>query len=350
MAIFTTNGMFIIDEIHAGKDSFYDIVGGGGMFAMLGACIVGVEPKIAKQLRWIVDRGSDFPQSVTNQIDSWGTGVVFRDDKSRLTTRAWNLYGENDFRKFKYLSKKKRIDVKDWIDEFGLQQVCEIPVFHLVCAHDRASSMLNELQNIANLEKKVFIWEPIPELCDAAHASQIHEVLSRNERIIISPNAEEGARLFGLDEPVSLQDSIEVLKRFDHFISDHDMCVLRCGKLGSLALGTRQQGGHREIVHLPAYHFTSPEKVVDPTGGGNSFLGGFSLGFLLAKGDLAIASICGNVAAGAIIEQLGVPQREGLKWNGLTFEQRLNNYITLHNLPYSTDSLMEILTNLETPR
>ncbi|SCU98158.1 LAFA_0G15984g1_1 [Lachancea sp. 'fantastica'] len=346
MALFATNGMFIIDEIHAGTDSFYNIVGGGGTFAVLGACIVGFSPEIAKQLRWIVDRGSDFPESITRQIDSWGTGVVYRDDLSRLTTRAWNLYGENDLRKFKYLSKKKRIEVEDWIHEFGSQEVRDIPILHLLCDHDRVSSILNELHKPTDSNRnKVFIWEPIPDLCNAANANQIQEVVNRRERIIISPNAEEGARLFGLEEPVSLQDSIKLLKRFDHFVSDQNpLCALRCGKLGSLALSSRSQEGHRQIIHLPAYHMNSPEKVIDPTGGGNSFLGGFSLGFLLSQGDLAIASMCGNIAAGAIIEQLGVPQRHGLKWNGLTFEQRLSNYIKLHNLPYSTVSVMGNLT------
>ncbi|SCU91250.1 LAME_0E11804g1_1 [Lachancea meyersii CBS 8951] len=345
MAVFTTNGMFILDEIHTDKQSFHNVIGGGGMFAMLGASVICADPKISKKLKWIVDRGSDFPDFVTGQIDTWQTGAVYRDNKSRLTTRAWNLYGDNDLRQFKYLSEKKRIDVEDWIEEFGLQEVSEIPIFHLLCAHDRAISILDELQKLGSSENKVFVWEPIPDFCDEAHATQIHQVVNRQDRIIISPNAEEGARLFGLKEPVSLQECVELLQKFDHFIADHNMCVLRCGKLGSLALGTRSSQGRRQIVHLPAYHSLSPSKVIDPTGGGNTFLGGFSLGFLFSKGDLTIASICGNTAAAVAIEQLGVPQRQGSKWNGLTFEERLNNYIELHKLPYSKKSVLDTLTS-----
>lgn len=51
-----------------------------------------------KAVSWIVDVGSDFPAEVMDTIQSWGTGCVIREDKGRLTTRAWNGYGENEKR------------------------------------------------------------------------------------------------------------------------------------------------------------------------------------------------------------------------------------------------------------
>lgn len=51
-----------------------------------------------KAVSWIVDAGSDFPPEMTNIILSWNTGCVIREDKGRLTTRAWNGYGENEKR------------------------------------------------------------------------------------------------------------------------------------------------------------------------------------------------------------------------------------------------------------
>lgn len=47
---------------------------------------------------WIVDKGSDFPSDMMDLISSWDTGCVVREDKGRLTTRAWNGYGENEKR------------------------------------------------------------------------------------------------------------------------------------------------------------------------------------------------------------------------------------------------------------
>lgn len=51
-----------------------------------------------KAVSWIVDAGSDFPPDMMNTILSWNTGALIREDKGRLTTRAWNGYGENEKR------------------------------------------------------------------------------------------------------------------------------------------------------------------------------------------------------------------------------------------------------------
>ena len=81
---------------------------------------------------------------------------------------------------------------------------------------------------------------------------------------------------------------------------------------------------------LPAYH-TDAEKVVDPTGGGNTFLGGLAVA--LARGK-SIEEACawGSVAASFAIEQVGVPElgkdEEGREtWNGERAEERLKEYV-----------------------
>ncbi|CCC08298.1 hypothetical protein SMACR_01846 [Sordaria macrospora] len=81
---------------------------------------------------------------------------------------------------------------------------------------------------------------------------------------------------------------------------------------------------------LSAYH-TDASKVVDPTGGGNTFLGG--LGVALARGK-SIEEACawGSVAASFAIEQVGVPELgrdgEGREvWNGERVEERLRGYV-----------------------
>lgn len=91
---------------------------------------------------------------------------------------------------------------------------------------------------------------------------------------------------------------------------------------------------------MPAYHFNNPAKVVDPTGGGNSFLGGFSLGYVLSHGNLKVASVSGNIAAGCAIEQLGVPKFRDNKWNGMSYAERLSHYITEFKLPFTTEEIL----------
>ncbi|KAK3294692.1 Ribokinase-like protein [Chaetomium fimeti] len=72
------------------------------------------------------------------------------------------------------------------------------------------------------------------------------------------------------------------------------------------------------------------EKVVDPTGGGNTFLGGLSVA--LARGK-SIEEACawGHVAASFAIEQVGFPvlsvDEEGREtWNGVRVEDRLEEF------------------------
>ena len=85
---------------------------------------------------------------------------------------------------------------------------------------------------------------------------------------------------------------------------------------------------------MPAYH-TNAEKVIDPTGGGNAFLGGLAV--CLARGisseGLSIgeeAAAWGSVAASFAIEQVGIPKLEtdGDKesWNGVEVAERLAEY------------------------
>lgn len=342
--LFTTNGMFIIDEIHTNTLSYEDIPGGGGMFAVLGACIISPTTDVSKRLKWIVDRGTDFPKRLTEQLETWNSGVCFRDDDSRLTTRGWNFYGEKEFREFKYLSPKKRIDVVDWCEQFGSENVGAIPCFHLLCSGKRSLDIMDKLKPLCKSRtEKVFVWEPIPDLCDVGNFQEIKEVMNREEVVIISPNAEEASRLFGFEEePVTIDECCKLAWRFDDFIKDENSCVLRCGRLGSIVL-TPRINGSREVFRFPAYHFNSPSKVVDPTGGGNTFLGGFSIGYTLSRGDLQIANICGNIAAGAAIEQIGVPSSVDGKWNGKSFKERLSYYIETYKLSYNADKIYKIL-------
>ena len=84
---------------------------------------------------------------------------------------------------------------------------------------------------------------------------------------------------------------------------------------------------------LPAYFQSGEkdEKVVDPTGGGNGFLGGLAVG--LARGKMLEESACwGSVAASFVIEQVGLPvlgkDEHGREiWNDGRVEERLDEFL-----------------------
>lgn len=346
-----TNGMFIIDDIEHSKHNIHykNVPGGGGTFAILGACIISSGNATSKGLKWIVDRGSDFPKEVVREIESWGTDVRFRDDFSRLTTKGLNYYEDDDLRKFKFLTPKKRINVDDWINTFGREVIDGMHAFHLLCSGSRCLGMIDDLLRMksAKSTKPVIIWEPFPDLCDLDHQNDIKRVMQRKDvTVILSPNAEESSRLFGLNskEPTRLKECLELAHRFDDFMDENNMCILRCGALGSISISEKFENG-RAYNHFPAYHFKTQSKVLDPTGGGNSFLGGFSIAYALTR-SLAIASICGNIAAGAIIEQIGIPRYDPIAktWNEITFLDRLRFYLSQFGLQYNINDIYKSLT------
>ncbi|QEU58709.1 Mak32 [Kluyveromyces lactis] len=348
MGLLTTNGMLIIDEIETVSSHYYDVLGGGGTYAMLGASICCTDLSLRKELLWIVDRGMDFPKQLTETIESWDTGCVFRDDKRRLTTRGYNVYGANDFRSFKYLAPKKRIDVSDWCESFGVKAVQRVSCYHLLCSAERVADILDKLAEELSFEGtlktgQTFIWEPIPDLCSVEYLEEIKNLLNGPYHFIFSPNAEEGARMLGETEPTELTDCSTILLKLAALIKPGNICVLRCGKEGSLALICNKNPSNDDIIHFPAYHYKTPECVIDPTGGGNTFLGAFAFAYAMCK-DISIASICGNIAAGCAIEQIGVPSHNGMHWNKTTFADRLLYYLSTYELKQGHG---EILTSLQ---
>lgn len=76
-------------------------------------------------------------------------------------------------------------------------------------------------------------------------------------------------------------------------------------------------------MSVPAFHAHGDQKVVDPTGAGNAFLGGYVAGWLgWGRGiggsadeigeRMREAMCCGAVAASFAIEQIGLPASEAV--------------------------------------
>lgn len=74
-----------------------NVLGGAASFAVVGARLVAGSAH-AQSVSWILDVGSDFPPETLAVIKSWGTDCVIREDRGRLTTRAWNGYHPNEKR------------------------------------------------------------------------------------------------------------------------------------------------------------------------------------------------------------------------------------------------------------
>ncbi|KAM0340177.1 hypothetical protein ACHAPQ_001235 [Fusarium lateritium] len=383
---FVTMGMFIIDDIDFVPPTppVKDILGGAGTYSALGARLFSPPPKSAS-VGWIVDQGSDFPPSLSTLIDSWSTSALFRHDELRLTTRGWNGYeGTDEKRAFKYLTPKKRLTAEDLTPA-----LLQSRSFHLICSPNRCRDLVSEITALRKkvvppetYTKPIFIWEPVPDLCTPDELLNCTNCLPLVD--ICSPNHAELAGFMGdsgLDPETGEISTLAIERACEQLLASMPLqsftLVIRAGEKGcyiaknggrkrvrdpkttkrrkkdyvrgglqpdtdmeALFAGLLQDADGfvaREEIEVdpgiekwvPAYH-TDSSKVVDPTGGGNTFLGG--LGVALARGEgIEDAVAWGVVAASFAIEQVGVPtigrDAEGCEaWNGHNVEARLQEF------------------------
>lgn len=224
--------------------------------------------------------------------------------------------------------------------------------YHLICSPQRSIEILESLQKARSqsLPSPIITWEPVPDLCLPENLKDCLSVLPNLN--VLTPNAEEAARFFSQTEPVTKQQHEELAAKFISNLTNDSQfqtgsgIVLRSGALGCFILTSK---GINEWI--PAYHNENNPKrsVIDPTGGGNTFIGGFTTGFVMSEGDWRIAALCGNIAAGIAIEQIGMPvfkfRKEGEEeeWNGKSFKQRVESYIEWNKLDFDVDEVLRVL-------
>ena len=235
----------------------------------------------------------------------------------------------------------------------------------MVCSGARCKKIVTDIlerrkHGGPSLPRPLFVWEPIPDLCLPSELQVFWEALRLID--VVSPNEGELSAYFGA------QRMSEVVGRSKEMVVDEVMkrgigpdgrgiLVVRTGSRGCTAFspeGTLQMRPY----FLPNDSNASSERVVDPTGGGNTFLGGFCKALVnhsvptgqeivsMIKGEkssgeeegnernerITAAIVMANVAASYAIEQAGMPElsevgRKDL-WNSEAFEDRVAAYIT----------------------
>ncbi|KAI9879297.1 MAG: hypothetical protein M1830_008948 [Pleopsidium flavum] len=346
---FCTLGMFIIDDIEfpPPKEPVADILGGAGSWSALGARLFSPPPK-SESVGWVVDVGLDFPVELRQIIQSWETSCVMRETPHRKTTRGHNIYGENEERAFKYVEEKLRIDHSALPQSHLLARS-----FHLICNPTRCidlvtnilaerSKILQRCHSLNHPSRPLFIWEPVPDRCTEDEKNNMYQALKFID--VLSPNYVELSGFYGggpsprgeIDRQFLSSMCIDaLLKGFG--MQKKGAVVVRAGSEGCFV------ASHRMEKWFPAYHEPPADpqagpnrRVVDPTGGGNAFLGGLSIG-LVRTGygsgldNLELAAAFASVAASFAIEQVGVPMLthspDGSElWNGVSVAGRLDEY------------------------
>ncbi|GAB1736356.1 hypothetical protein NU219Hw_g7018t1 [Hortaea werneckii] len=330
---FVTLGMFIIDDIYpppsaSDQTPQKDVIGGAGTYSAVGARLFA-PPPTSKSVGWIVDEGPDFPPELRSIIASWETGVHMR-PRDGPTTRGWNGYGENEHRAFKYLTEKKRLTAADLTP-----QLLKSKSFHLICS---ATRLITEVTSILDRRRQAFgenvprplmIWEPVPDLATPEELDNTIQALQYVD--VISPNHEELGSLLSSTHPSvgvdksAVEEQAKILLGHGVGPEGKGAVIVRASKEGCYVASGK--GAQHLSRWLPAYH-NDASKVVDPTGGGNGFLGGLAIGLVHTDGDLVQAARMGSVAASFCIEQVGMPTKDEGKetWNGVAVSERLAEF------------------------
>ncbi|KAI1409695.1 Ribokinase-like protein [Hypoxylon sp. FL1857] len=305
--VFVSLGMIVIDELRFPlSHTLYDVPGGSGLYATLGSRLFETGRRSAK-VGCVVLAGRDFPEGLLRQLQRWGITLVAHRIPEKPCTRGLLEYEDDAFgrKSFTYMTSPLQ-PLPSHLEHCGLLRSRS---FHFLGLPEHLEAQLGTLLRLRAqhgiTERPLIVWEPAPYGCDSVNLASHLRACALVD--VFSPNhLELGYLVDGKlsKEPRFSKSAIELAaKKFlgsGVGIENQGLVVVRCGEHGVLtisALGAEW---------LPPYYDQPCSKVVDPTGAGNAFLGGFTAS-LLRTNNPREASICGTVASSYALEQFGPP-------------------------------------------
>ncbi|OQE12185.1 hypothetical protein PENVUL_c001G01995 [Penicillium vulpinum] len=349
---FASFGLVVLDEIRFPKRKpLTNVLGGSGAYATLGARLFLPSP-LSRSLAWPIRIGNDFPDPIAELLHSWDTNLVITNEPDQSSTRGLLEYQDTTFGRAKSLSIYPSSlahtiavskNFKYTTPILAIQEsklsgtaLLSSKVYHyLASPQDMRKHFLNilSLREQAGIQHRpLIIWEPAPLSCKPENLQDCLEAAALVD--VFSPNHLELAALFENTAATSDRTEIErlALKLLANGVGleGKGTVIIRAGENGCFV-----QSSNLISKWLPPFHMagTGEEqatKVVDPTGAGNAFLGGYSVGHLQTGGDIIQAACYGSVAASFAVEQVGMPEKrnEGDEelWNGASVLGRLNEY------------------------
>lgn len=184
---------------------------------------------------------------------------------------------------------------------------------------------LRETHGIKN--RPLIVWEPLPAACIMLNRLSFFEACRLVD--IFSPNHLEAHGLFE-NQALTEYNASKIESLGQQFV-DSSLnpgsgltVIIRAGEHGAVIMGHTQRP-----VWFPPYYENHSQKVVDATGAGNTFLGGYIAGLQLT-GDHLKAMCYGAVAASFALEQFGLPSIKlatvGVFCNDSSVADRLDEY------------------------
>jgi sugar/nucleoside kinase (ribokinase family) len=265
---------FIDDIVLPSGKTRMGVLGGGGIHAAAGIRVWDERPGL------IGAAGRDMPENARQRLQAEFDcqGITWLDVPQ---LRAWQLF-ELDNRRTEVL----RVTPQGLFEHDPAPTLCPDAY-----AGTRAAAILNWgagfLQWRKHFPDAILLWEPNQTYMTPANRDEFRQVLSAAN--VVSPNLAEARALYGIDPPEDLvcqmlEDGAPVV-------------ALRMGEMGSLT----GQRGRAELLYVPA---VPVKRIIDQTGAGNAYCGGFLVGWY-RTGDLWEASSYGAVSASFALEVFG---------------------------------------------
>ncbi len=357
----------------------YAIPGGAGLYSAIAARMFSPENR-STRVGLILHEGKDFPKLAKQQIKALNMHAKFIDRSYSNTTRGSNVYDVDGNRSelesftrlfctvgsrrltnevgFAFITPNLKIHAS-MMDEIMLTS----KTYHIICTPSRCIDLCIEISEtrrklqreqpelVAQLSRRpIVVWEPMEDCCRSSEREAFIKAIEHVD--VFSPNQRELLAVYDMEATTGPDLDAQVVSLACRKLLEGTQwraIVARCGPYGCVVV----QSNSRHYLAIPAYHeslngstILEPSKmVVDPTGGGNAFLGGFceALSSGSAVNNLTEyegASFYGNIAASYAIEQFGVPQmsvsEDRETWNGSSPFLRLAELI--HRLEERPDS------------
>ncbi|KAL4971293.1 Ribokinase-like protein [Aspergillus desertorum] len=332
---FTSLGLLVLDEIHfPDRQPLTDVLGGSGAYASLGARLF-LPPPMARSLGWMLHVGDDFPEPTRRFLESWGATLIVVKESGKPSTRGLLEYKDTTFgpKDFEYTTPVFRVDV----NSLKGTPLLTSKAYHFLESPPNIKSRVSELLTLrqsSGIPEPLIIWEPAPLSCNAENLQPCLEAAHTVN--VFSPNHLELARLFGEPLSATLLDKEKIESLALRFLmmnngvgpNGEGVVIVRAGEKGCLVCAL-----HTPPMWLPPFYIHGHDKVVDPTGAGNAFLGAFAIGYL-QTGNAIEAACYGSIGASFALEQVGMPElarnggasASGELWNGESVLERLGEY------------------------
>jgi cytidine kinase len=275
---FISIGTVIIDDIVLPDGTTKTgILGGGVTHAAMGMRVWSPNTGL------VAGVGADFKESFIELLQDRFDINGLRRYPDRVTPRAWQEFEEDGTR-----NEVFQTDFEEMItlipgpaclpDAFS-----RLSGVHLHCAPQDVSNWVPVLRKS---RCEVILWEPWDDFCVPENRDLF--IHNSQQVDIVSPNLREGRLLTELAHPK------QVIIRLRQYGAR--MVVLRMAEAGSLILD--EQG---EQFYIPPF---GRSKIVDVTGAGNAYCGGFIVGLHHTR-DPQQAGWYGGVSASFALEQFG---------------------------------------------